>query len=189
MQQLMGGGKKNKHDQQGGGLGALGGLASSFLGGGSSSGHNSGSGHGGTSGAGAGAGGLVGALAGSLLGGGKKPSSGQQSQHQTGNYSGTQQGQHGQSGLMGNLGGMFGGHGQQVCLESVFIFLVLTLVTATRGKRVWLLSTWWPAGRILWSCTPYILSTKWCSELIPNAFSRTTFAGSTFLRPTTITTV
>lgn len=80
------------------------GLASQFLGGNS---HNQTSGHSSSSGTS----GIVGALAGSLLGGKKQ-------NHQQTNYSGaqTQQGQ-GSSGLMGSLGGMFGGHsgGSSVC--------------------------------------------------------------------------
>jgi hypothetical protein len=69
-------------------------LAGQFLGGGSS--HNQ-STHSSNSG-------IVGALAGQLLGGGKKP-------EQPQNYSGGQSNQqsHG-PGLMGSLGGMFGGH-------------------------------------------------------------------------------
>jgi hypothetical protein len=70
-------------------------LAGQFLGGGSS--HNQ-STHSNNSG-------IVGALAGQLLGGGKKP-------EQPQNYSGGQSNQqsHGSAGLMGSLGGMFGGH-------------------------------------------------------------------------------
>jgi hypothetical protein len=107
MNQLLGGGKK----QNQGGLGQLGGLASQFLGGGSS---HSNQGH--SSGGGSAASGIVGALAGQLLGGGKKQD------HQPQNYTGSQNQQQSQGGgLMGSLGGMFGGHsagGQgSVCLN------------------------------------------------------------------------
>jgi hypothetical protein len=78
----------------------LGALAGQFLGGGSS--HNQqNSGH-----SNSGSSGIVGALAGQILGGGKKPN-----QQQQQDYSGSQNQQHNQSsGLMGTLGGMFGGH-------------------------------------------------------------------------------
>lgn len=103
MQQLLGGGKK----QNQGGLGNLGELASQFLSSGSS--HNNQS-----NAAGSGTSGIVGALAGQLLGGGKKHD---QQQSYTGSQNTQQQSQ---GGLMGSLGGMFGGHSSggsgSVCL-------------------------------------------------------------------------
>ena len=102
MQQLLGGKKQNQ-----GGLGQLSGLANQFLSGGSSHNNQSSSGGSGTSG-------IVGALAGQLLGGGKK-------HDQQNSYTGSQNTQqHGQGGLMGTLGGMFGGHSSgSVCLMTL----------------------------------------------------------------------
>lgn len=107
------------HSQGGGGghsgkpSNPLMGLAGQLIGGGK---HNQS--HGSSN---AGAAGLVGALAGSLLGGGKtKPQQGQQQQ----SYSGQQpQGAYGQQGgLMGKIGGMFGGQGSgQVCSKSEIV--------------------------------------------------------------------
>jgi hypothetical protein len=81
-------------------------LAGSLLGGvsHSQSGHSSN----------AGTGGFVGALAGSLLGGGKPNQNQQQPPQQHSSYPGTQHHggygqQQGQGGLMGKIGGMFGG--------------------------------------------------------------------------------
>lgn len=95
MQQLLGGGQKQNQNQ--GGLGNLGALASQFLNSGSS--HNNQGSAGGSA-----ASGIVGALAGQLLGGGKKHD---QQQSYTGSQNTQQQSQ---GGLMGSLGSMIGGH-------------------------------------------------------------------------------
>ncbi len=100
----------------------LGGLASSFLGGGSQGGH-SGSGSGSGGGSGGGFGGLAGQLVGSLLDGGK-PSKPQQQQS-------SQQSSSGQSGgLMGFLGGH---HGSSVGSE--ILPLPLSVLNDTRRTR------------------------------------------------------
>lgn len=83
------------------------GLATSMLGGGKTH-------QGSSSGGGSAASGIVGALAGSLLGGKK------QNNQQQANYSGAPQQQH-SSGMMGSLGGMFGGH-QSSSVRDFFCF-------------------------------------------------------------------
>jgi hypothetical protein len=114
MNQLLGGGKKQKQSSSHN-SNPLVGLAGQFLGGGGKHSSSGGGGH-----SSSGPAGMLGALAGGLMGG-NKPKPTQQT-----NYSGSSNPSQGQShggGFMDSVGGMFGGHhgSSSVCYYRIYL--------------------------------------------------------------------